>query len=514
MDQFFPPAGDILILYFCLSLCKVARFCLTKVIAEYPSLANMADHDLAKTLSARYYVPGRILSTLEAQAGQDSRLESISHETFASTRSAPTVAATNRDRRTQVRHAQRTYRQKKETMFRDMKNRVSELQETVDRISASLSDFHDMAIQSDLHVTHPYLFDRLNETIAQVQHGPETGDHNWTHTEHIQHQKNHQFYPTAATTGGIDPFTFGYMISPDEQQDHRPRHSTISHDRQRPVRFTHSLYSYQLRQIEKPLSGSATHTHSFHETDFSRRLQRYCLEYTWRIFIDPNANPQEFYRVFRLVPCIRYSEKMRPYLQCLVRSGSHESLDIAAAPFYCIGGAGTHYPRKLNGEPVYPENMRLPRRILSILPYSGAKDDKVDASTDDRDALLRALGLHGIWLDCHDVQGYLEEKGLALDGPSCVYASGSGVATETSQPVVDFSVMDVDAQSENAVPPKKFHARGDEHSGKSSTSDFTLNVEEFFRLLLKNMIILGRAPGFRLTDVETAFKSTVKLSSK
>ncbi|KAH8431707.1 uncharacterized protein LDX57_009362 [Aspergillus melleus] len=401
-------------------------------------------------------------------------------------------------------------------MFRDMKNRVSELQDTVDRISASLSDFHEMAIQSDLHVTHPYLFEKLNETITQVQHGAEIGDRNWVHTEHTQHERSNPFYPTATTTtSALDPFTFGYMISPDEQQDPRSRHPTISHDKQRPVRFTHSLYSYHLRQIEKPLSGSSTQTHSFHETDFSRRLQRYCLEYTWRIFVDPNANPQEFYRVFRLVPCIRYSDKMRPYLQCLVRSGSHESLDIAAAPFYCIGGAGTHYPRRLNGEPVYPENMRLPRRILSILPHSGAKDDMVDASIDDRDTLLKALGLHGIWLDCHDVQGYLEEKGLALDGPSCVYASGSGVATsEVSHPRVDRSVMDVDAQSEDMVPIKKFHGRDEENPGKSSNGDFTLNVEEFFHSLLKNMIILGRAPGFRLIDVETAFKSTVKLSSK
>ncbi|KAK1145877.1 hypothetical protein N8T08_003823 [Aspergillus melleus] len=399
-------------------------------------------------------------------------------------------------------------------MFRDMKDRVSELQDTVDRITASLSDFHEMAIQSDLHVTHPYLFEKLNETISQVQHGAETGDRNWVPAEHTQHERSHPFYPTATTTSALDPFTFGYIISPDEQQDPRSRHSTISHHKQRPVRFTCPIYSYHLRQIEKPLSGSTTQTHSFHETDFSRRLQRYCLEYTWRIFVDPNANPQKFYRVFRLVPCIRYSDKMRPYLQCLVRSGSHESLDIAAAPFYCIGGAGTHYPRQLNGEPVYPENMRLPRKILGILPHSGAKDDTVDASIDDRDTLLKAMGLHGIWLDCHDVQGYLEEKGLVLDGPSCVYASGSGVATsEVSHLGVDRSVMDIDAQND-VVPVKKFHGRGEENPRKSSNGDFTLNVEEFFRLLQENMIILGRAPGFRLIDVETAFKSTVKLSSK
>ncbi|PLB49133.1 hypothetical protein P170DRAFT_408131 [Aspergillus steynii IBT 23096] len=482
----------------------------------------MADHDLARTLSARYYLPGRILPNPELQSRPDASVEVISRESFVhrstpmtsnrvSKRGRPrmspsTTDTASHDRRTQVRHAQRTYRQKKETMFRDMRNRVSELQDTVERISSSLADFHEMAIQSDLHVTHPYLFDRLNETIAQVQSSTPRSDQHWTRTEDI-HATNHPLYPT--TTTDPDPVTFGYMINPEDQQDPNS-HLPTSHERHRPVRFCHPLYSYHLRHIEKPLPGSSAHTHSLHETDFSRRLHRYCLEYTWRIFIDPHANAQDFYRIFRLVPCVRYTDKMRPYLECLVRSGAQESLDIAAAPFYCIGGAGTHYPRKQNGVPVYPENMRLPRRILSVMPFSGARDDKVDEASEERDALLKALGLHGIWLDCHDVQGYLEEKGLALDGPSCVYASGSGAVAKASEGV-DEGVMDVDAHEESVVP-RKFHI-GDGTSVRSRTSDLTLNVEGFFRLLLKNMIILGRAPGFRLSDVETAFKSTAKLSA-
>lgn len=363
-----------------------------------------------------------------------------------------------------------------------MKGRVSELQDTVDRISASLADFHEMAIQSDLHVTHPYLFDKLNETIAQVQNEtpPEDGDLDLRQTAH--QATSHATHHPATITQTPDPATFGYTISPGAQQDLSSQ-PPISRERHRPVRFCHPLYTYHMRHIEKPLSGSSSHTHSFHETDFSRRLQRYCTEYVWRIFIDPHANPQEFYRLFRLVPCVRYSDKMRPYLECLVRSGTHESLDIAATPFYCIGGAGTHYPRRQNGTPVYPENMRLPRKILSLLPSSDVRDDKTSSSTDDRDALLKSLGLHGIWLDCHDVQGYLEEKGLSLDGPSCVSASGSGSAASQIPDRVDKeNTMDVDVQKEDGViPAKKFHAGDDGKSKNSRTSDLTLNVEEFFR---------------------------------
>ena len=34
----------------------------------------------------------------------------------------------------------------------------------------------------------------------------------------------------------------------------------------------------------------------------------------------------------------------------------------------------------------------------------------------DREERIRSLDLDGEWFDCHDIQGYLEHRGLALDG--------------------------------------------------------------------------------------------------
>ncbi|THC91010.1 hypothetical protein EYZ11_009518 [Aspergillus tanneri] len=306
-------------------------------------------------------------------------------------------------------------------MFRQMKDRVAELENAVGRISDSLFRFHEMAIQSDLHITHPDLFQQINNTLAHIQmESKELG---------IQ-STNHQ--SPALRTNDSGP-SFGYLIHRDQQID------------------TNKSISSVPRSL-------AIGTLSLHETIFSRRLHRYCLEYAWRLFIDARSNPQDVYRVFRLVPCIRYKDKMTPYFRCLVRGGAHESLDLPAVPFYCIGGAGTHYPRKKDdGTPIYPENMRLPRRILGL--SSSTSGD----AHDEREEKLKSLGLHGTWLDCHDVQGYLEERGLVLE------LSG---------------------------------ARMDVH-GPDGQSRLTLHVEEFFRC---------RAPGFRLDDVECAFQETARMS--
>lgn len=55
----------------------------------------MVDHDLAKTLSARYYVPGRILANLEAGVQQRSSLGTTSQEAYAR-RSASAGTTSNR----------------------------------------------------------------------------------------------------------------------------------------------------------------------------------------------------------------------------------------------------------------------------------------------------------------------------------------------------------------------------------------------------------------------------------
>jgi hypothetical protein len=108
-------------------------------------------------------------------------------------------------------------------------------------------------------------------------------------------------------------------------------------------------------------------------------------------------------------------------------------------PYYALGGAGKHFPRMQDGVPVFPVNIRRPGKILRrmerILERGGIRDWDEDWSGDqglDGDGLdaerIRSLDLDGEWFDCHDVQGYLEFRGIVLDSALRLRVPGALVA--------------------------------------------------------------------------------------
>lgn len=171
-----------------------------------------------------------------------------------------------------------------------------------------------------------------------------------------------------------------------------------------------------VQRIDRFGGANVPDSYSSLESSFTRRLKRSSLEHAFRIFSDARSDPLEVFRVFRLVPCFRDRAKMYPYFRDLVSSERGSSLEISALPFYGIGGAGTHYATKdKNGNPIYPPKMRLPRRILGTLPMPGILGDSNSAQ--QAQSNLELCGFGGQWFDCRDVEGYLREKGVDLDGP-------------------------------------------------------------------------------------------------
>lgn len=160
--------------------------------------------------------------------------------------------------------------------------------------------------------------------------------------------------------------------------------------------------------------GNIYYTYAFQETTFSRKLHRYCLEHGFRLFSDPRSHPLEVYRVFRLMPCMKDKERMYPYFKGLVGANINGNLEISSLPFYCVGGAGTHYPTQdALGNPIYPANMRLPKRILGLFPLE--KTGNNSFSDLDVQRRLEICGFGGEWFDCRDVEGYLRELGVHLE---------------------------------------------------------------------------------------------------
>jgi hypothetical protein len=108
----------------------------------------------------------------------------------------------------------------------------------------------------------------------------------------------------------------------------------------------------------------------------------------------------------------------------LLQRKAGESLENWNVPYFQIGGAGTHFPRRdKDGSPIYPPNMLSAEKALvceEMGPHQwvgrGAETPRRDVG--DTQAMLENIGYGGEWFDSHDVEQYLKMKGIYLDGQS------------------------------------------------------------------------------------------------
>jgi len=331
------------------------------------------------------------------------------------------------------------------------------------------STFYNAAMRSSLHRTEPELALLLEDTATQFlsesvkAREPECQKNTSEKAApgHIQAPDEGLRTSTDAISSAYpDTVILGYQFSSQEnggtaantriQGNSRLCASRLNHG------YTGSKHYRPSRRYDGPVTWQAplkqvqldtNYTYSFQEISFSRRLHRYCLEHTYRLFIHPAADPRTVYRVFRLVSCIADKSKMQPYFENLLRRGSGESLEILSLPFYTIGGAGKHYPRKdSSGKSAFPENMRLPKRILGSLPLpvTGALDQEQSYQ-----GFLDIMGYGGVWFDSYDVETYLKERGIVVGSLSSFVEVEAATAHShlSSSPLVAATTLNYQASN-------------------------------------------------------------------
>lgn len=125
----------------------------------------------------------------------------------------------------------------------------------------------------------------------------------------------------------------------------------------------------------------------------------------FRILLDPAKAPRAFERTFRLhLSTGRDRNVLLQRFAAAVERDINDNLDSRNSPFSYIGGAGLHY-----------EDASGCRR-----PDPGPEEDRMAL-----DLIASSIpGLAGEWLDTNDVQGYLHERGIKVDGSaSYIHAS-------------------------------------------------------------------------------------------
>ncbi|KAK2781129.1 hypothetical protein FQN52_001776 [Onygenales sp. PD_12] len=427
------------------------------------------------------------------------------------------------ERRNQVRRAQKTYRLKKEAHVENMTARIAELENKQSRMAHSLSNLYEISRTSNLDTTHPDIFEHVHDICTRfgLDSHPSLSQSGAT-PEYGAKQSRYE----ASSTGDIAlEAILGYCHTstsdrndPDESTESQPASPQLPHARYQspdPEQGTSRIGNTRLvvEDIERPLGSNANYTYCFQEVTLSRKLHRYSLEQAYRLFCDPRSNPATIYQIFRLVPCIQNKERMYPYFKQLITSGADDPLELYTLPFYCIGGAGTHYPSTdYLGNPVYPSKMRLPRRRLGLFPFSESESGPgIGVSDEER---LEVFGLGGAWFDCRDVEGYLKEQGVDVE-KSALLADVALLQSTSTQPseLQNSSEEDEHRQTTND-DESPFMVTRDAEQGSlfQLPSRYILDIECFFKRLCQGLVILGRAPGFRKRDVEIAFSSALRMA--
>lgn len=370
-------------------------------------------------------------------------------------------------RRTQIRLAQRAYRHRKETTITGLKQQVSGLQATIEQMNSAFLALHDNLMDSGAMSGHGALSTHLKSVMDQFDQlatdatVEEDDDINSPPTKAVSKQK-----PKPSKAGGTAAVlnTSPYRSVGDLDSDADELPLTTMENANDPlyayddaswndantdvmqfhvhlpeaqvdleaITQSNSLHLETKTNVPHSLSSSVPssggfYTYSFQETTFGRRLQRLCLERAFRHLTSPSTSPSYITRTFRFTFCFSNRQRMLSRFQAMLKRKAGEALENFDVPFFQIGGAGTHFPRRdQHGRIVMPPNMHGPERAVNAPGFNVSSEAwsmrrrTVDTPRSERSVqdLLEHLGYGGLWLDSHDVDEYLKAKGIFLDGTS------------------------------------------------------------------------------------------------
>ncbi|KAF1810719.1 hypothetical protein P152DRAFT_451072 [Eremomyces bilateralis CBS 781.70] len=369
-------------------------------------------------------------------------------------------------RRTQIRLAQRAYRQRKETTIGSLKKQVSDLQSIIEEMNKSFLNFNDTAVNLGILQAKPELAQALRNateqfiTLAKTANSgdEENGDDAETPESNASKTKSSQ--DSAAISGGdreppkeptpqkqrtVD-IGMGYTKTfydasssprPSNLESHdafpltgSPDQNFVqSNDASITTSNNYNLTQYHafmpsppgsplgmaLDAWHKTVSVPQPLTFSFNETTFARRLHRAAIESGYQLLANADVRTTLFKHVFKLSLLYNTPEQIFLKFRSILLREPTASLEFWQTPFIHLGGAGTHYPRRdETGALIGPKNSWQVRSIGPMRSKIGRARLESGQGAGDAGIDLDLEGFDGEWFDSNDVQGYLEEKGIFI----------------------------------------------------------------------------------------------------
>lgn len=369
-------------------------------------------------------------------------------------------------RRTQIRLAQRAYRQRKETTISALNKRVSALEHTIEKMNRTFLDFNDKAIASGIGDWEPGLAGDLKHTMGRFidyarsvvpDSEVEDGEHTPVQSARVyepedvrsdsrvsspstakQAGQSRSLSPRTDMTEIVTASALGYETSYriDDGIDVVNAQSS-GFDTTKDVQVSsldnviwapvEPIQSYRagfpepisnIQSVVPPLIKSLPppSSYSYQETSFARRLLRTTLQNGIRLLTDPNASREQILRFFRFTFTWTTRTRCLAKLKQLISSTAHESMEFWGAPQWHVGDSGLHYPRAgfdVGSSPPPDWTAKAP-----MGPRRPGPTETPIGSSLDPEAIFKMTGLGGTWLDSNDVDQYLQTRGVFLDGQS------------------------------------------------------------------------------------------------
>nr|OQO27388.1 hypothetical protein B0A51_05280 [Rachicladosporium sp. CCFEE 5018] len=352
-------------------------------------------------------------------------------------------------RRTQIRLAQRAYRERKERTLDDLRKRVSELNSTIECMNTAFGSCRDKLASTglqdeqllDLEETKTY-FTTLVKTARDPGDEAESGEGLADPTE-AHSADAHSGKSCMPSARNVDAWVDTTLAPPETRAHAAPwgygssvptikewlKPALLHPEDQLRALANLEETGLEYDDLGHPLYGRGSslttldldmpRTYSFQETTIARRIQRACVEGAYHLLLNYSHRPHACERVFKLSFLGRSRSKLLAAMRDILKRGPKDSLDFWEAPLIHVGGAGTHYARRDEFGNKLP--MRPSKNLGIVGPQTLARMETAARDNIGVDMTVEVAGFEGEWLDPHDVQGYLEEKGIFMD-PAASFA--------------------------------------------------------------------------------------------
>ncbi|KAK4175059.1 hypothetical protein QBC36DRAFT_241902 [Triangularia setosa] len=385
-------------------------------------------------------------------------------------------------RRTQVRLAQRAYRNRKEEAIQSLEKQVQELQNKNQEMNNAFLRLSDFATSMGFLDQLPELGHQLRLTterflsLAKSTTDGEGNSGQQTSSSSDNSPSRHRSENTPAdtrissTTVRETPATQtqlygGLMVSHEPANQLSNLVPTLSPDFSQPISasalgyeiVTHptlnnASFAFQttpdltfLNQFTTPgvhSSLPAPRTYAPHEITFGRRLQRFAIEKALVLISMPDPPENRITRVFGFCLLFETPDSIKRRLARQVARNAQDTLHNWQFPFHHLGGAGTHYDvttgittQRIGNQGTADVHKPANTSGFATGPFS-PEINRIRDSSLDKNMRIDTPGFGGDLLDPDEVEIYLQERGVIIpSGTDFITADVDPTAFDTPEPV-------------------------------------------------------------------------------